>query len=111
VAEEKIGTGDVDAVVASGYADVMLAHDAPLAPYGVDRVAYVRTHNEWGWPVAGRGTPFEYRRDETSELVGALGWRRRNDRFGSLPWASLTSQVLGQLAGRATHRSATWAWP
>ncbi|GAA1506063.1 hypothetical protein [Nocardioides humi] len=41
---------DVKAVVAGGYADVMLAHDAPLAPYEVDRVAYIRTNNEWGWP-------------------------------------------------------------
>lgn len=41
---------DVAAAVAGGYADVMLAYDAPLAPYEVDRVAYIRTHNEWGWP-------------------------------------------------------------
>ncbi|GAB7005394.1 hypothetical protein JCM18899A_28670 [Nocardioides sp. AN3] len=29
---------------------MMLAHDAPLSPYEVDRVAFIRTHNEWGWP-------------------------------------------------------------
>jgi len=49
-AEEMITPEDVDKVVAEGHSDVMLAHDAPLAPYEVDRVAYVRTHNEWGWP-------------------------------------------------------------
>lgn len=41
---------DVEHVIAGRFADVMLAHDAPLAPYEVDRVAYLRTHNEWGWP-------------------------------------------------------------
>jgi len=48
--EEMITDEDVTAVVEGGYADVMLAHDAPLAPYEVDRVAHIRTHNEWGWP-------------------------------------------------------------
>lgn len=48
--EEMITPEDVEAVVAGGYADVMLAHDAPLAPYEVDRVGYIRTHNEGGWP-------------------------------------------------------------
>ena len=41
---------DVEAVVAGGYADVMLTHDAPLAPYEADQVAHIRTHNECGWP-------------------------------------------------------------
>lgn len=48
--EEMITEDDVANVIKGGYADVMLAHDAPLAPYEVPRVAYVRTHNEWGWP-------------------------------------------------------------
>jgi len=33
--EEMITDEDVAAVVGGGYADVMLADDAPLAPYGV----------------------------------------------------------------------------
>lgn len=48
--EEMITDEDVAHVIERGYADVMLAHDAPLAPYEVPRVAYLRTHNEWGWP-------------------------------------------------------------
>ena len=48
--EEMITDDDVAGVVEGGYADVMLAHDAPLAPCEVDRVAYLRSHNEWGWP-------------------------------------------------------------
>lgn len=49
-AEEAIGPGDVAEVVDGGYADVMLAHDAPLAPYEVPRVAHIRSGNEGGWP-------------------------------------------------------------
>jgi len=51
--EEMITPEDVEAVVACGYADVMLAHDAPLAPYEVDQLAHIRAHNEWGWPDRG----------------------------------------------------------
>ena len=36
-------------MVEGGYADVMLAHDAPLAPFEVAPVAHIRAHNEWGW--------------------------------------------------------------
>lgn len=49
-AEEAITSEDVAEVVNGGTADVMLAHDAPLAPYEVARVAYIRNHNEGGWP-------------------------------------------------------------
>ncbi len=49
-AEEMITPEDVAAVVEGGVRRVMLAHDAPLSPYEVDRVAFIRTHNEWGWP-------------------------------------------------------------
>ena len=48
--EEAITPEGVALVINDGYADVMLAHDAPLTPYEVDRVAYIRTHNEFGWP-------------------------------------------------------------
>jgi len=48
--QEAITDEDVLATAKGGYADVMLAHDAPLAPYEVSRVAYIRSHNEWGWP-------------------------------------------------------------
>ncbi len=42
-AQEAIGPEDVAGVVAGGYADVMLAHDAPLAPYEVPSVATIRS--------------------------------------------------------------------
>lgn len=48
--EEMITPEAVEAVIAGGYADVMLAHDAALAPYQLDQVAHVRAHNDWGWP-------------------------------------------------------------
>lgn len=48
-AEEAITAEDVEAVVGGGHADVMLAHDAPLGPYGVAEVARIRAGNEWGW--------------------------------------------------------------
>jgi hypothetical protein len=48
-AEEAITPEHVDLVVEGGHADVMLAHDAPLAPYEVDEVARIRAGNEWGW--------------------------------------------------------------
>lgn len=41
-AEEAIRREDVAEVVTGGYADVMLAHDAPLAPYEVPAVARIR---------------------------------------------------------------------
>lgn len=47
-AEEAIGPEDVACVVDGGYADVMLAHDAPLAPYEVPSVAAIRsTRGVW----------------------------------------------------------------
>lgn len=49
--EEMITDADVAAVVEGGYADVMLAHHAPLAPYEVPHaLPTLSTHNEWGWP-------------------------------------------------------------
>ena len=47
-AEEAIRPEDVAKVVEGGYADVMLAHDAPLAPYEVPSVAAIRsTRGVW----------------------------------------------------------------
>jgi hypothetical protein len=42
-AQEAITTDDVASVVDGGYADVMLVHDAPLAPYEVPSVATIRS--------------------------------------------------------------------
>ena len=49
-AEEAIRPEDVALVIEGGYADVMLAHDAPLAPYEVPRIAHIRTEQGGGWP-------------------------------------------------------------
>lgn len=48
-AEEMITPEDVEVVIGGGHADVMLAHDAPLAPYEVAEVSRIRSGNDWGW--------------------------------------------------------------
>lgn len=49
--EEGIGPADVERTVAGGYADVMIAHDAPDSPYQVPEVAAIVGGNPWGWPA------------------------------------------------------------
>lgn len=87
-AEEAIRPEDVAKVVQDGYADVMLAHDAPLAPYEVPQVARIRSETG-SWPAhalayarAGAesmhgGVP---RRTAPPVRPRALPRRRRDDR-------------------------------
>lgn len=49
--EEMITHDDVAAVVAGGRAEIMLAHDAPEAPWQTDKVAAVCANNPGGWPA------------------------------------------------------------
>lgn len=49
-AEEAITPEDVATVIDGGYADVMLGHDAPLAPYEVPQVARIRSETGT-WPA------------------------------------------------------------
>ncbi len=60
-----------------------------------------------GWmvlAVAGSGTPAEQWRDETADLLHALGWSNGRDRFTPPPPNSPTLQVLEHLAGRSSSR-------
>jgi len=57
-----------------------------------------------GWmalAVAGSGVPAEDWRDETGDLLLALGWRSGGDRYSPPSAQSLTLAVLGELAGTA----------
>jgi hypothetical protein len=59
-----------------------------------------------GWmalAVAGSGVPAENWREETGELLGALGWRTRDDHFSSPSAHSPTLGVLEGLAGAARN--------
>jgi len=47
--EEMITEDDVDRVVAGGYADLMLTHDAPGPPYATHSVERVISSNPLGW--------------------------------------------------------------
>lgn len=49
---EMITEADVDATIAGGYADVMIAHDSPDVPYAVGSVASILAYNPQGWPLA-----------------------------------------------------------
>lgn len=46
---EMITDADVDATVAGGHADVMIAHDSPDVPYAVGEVAAILASNPMGW--------------------------------------------------------------
>ncbi|MDN5856267.1 MAG: metallophosphoesterase [Actinomycetia bacterium] len=48
-AEETVTATDVERTVSGGYADVMIAHDAPDAPYQVAEVAGIVAGNPVGW--------------------------------------------------------------
>ena len=66
--EEQIAEADVERTVSGGYADLMLAHDAPDAPYQVDAVAAQIRYNPQGWP-------------QRALDYAAIGRRRMHDAF------------------------------
>ncbi len=80
----------------------LLAHIVARLPIGTkdfDRHA--------GWmvlAVACSGTPVEQWRDETADLLHALGWSSGRDRFSPPPATSPTLNVLEQMAGAARAR-------
>lgn len=47
--EEMIPTETAERVAADGYADIMLTHDAPGAPFQTPGVAHICENNDWGW--------------------------------------------------------------
>jgi hypothetical protein len=60
-----------------------------------------------GWmalAVAGSGVPAQEWRSEISDLLFALGWRSRHDRFSPPPADSATLDVIEQLAGASRVR-------
>lgn len=79
--EEMIREDEARAVAAGGYADVMLTHDAPLAPFEVPRVAHLRQSNEYGCPRALSRT----RRWAQSSFI------RRSWAFGHACWRTAAS--------------------
>jgi hypothetical protein len=67
--EEMITQDDVAAVVAGGHAEIMLAHDAPDAPWQTDKVAAVCANNPGGWPAKVRAYATSGRRRLTEAFL------------------------------------------
>jgi hypothetical protein len=86
----------------AGDPQALLAHIVGRLPLGTKDF-----ERHAGWmvlAVVGSGTPAEHWRDETSDLLYALGWSSGRDRFTPPPSTSLTLQVLEQLAGASRAR-------
>lgn len=68
--EEMIPAETAERVAADGYADIMLTHDSPDAPFQTPRVASICSSNPGGWNRVGRAYAADGRSRLTTAFLG-----------------------------------------